>query len=50
MTRTADMIRIQYGGSVTADNAEGLFGCRISTAALGGASLKLDDFEKIVKT
>ena len=48
---TADMIRIQYGGSVTADNAEGLFGMSdIDGGLVGGASLKLDDFEKIVKS
>ena len=48
---TAAKIRIQYGGSVTADNAEGLFGMSdIDGGLVGGASLKLDDFEKIVKS
>jgi len=42
--------RIQYGGSVTADNAKGLFNMSdIDGGLVGGASLKLDDFEKIAK-
>ena len=46
----ADTIRIQYGGSVTSANAEGLFNMPdIDGGLVGGASLKLDDFEKIVK-
>ena len=48
---TAEAIRIQYGGSVTAANAEGLFSMSdIDGGLVGGASLKLDDFEKIVKS
>ena len=48
---TAEAIRIQYGGSVTAANAEGLFSMSdIDGGLVGGASLKLDDFEKVVKS
>jgi len=48
---TAEQVRIQYGGSVTAANAEGLFSMSdIDGGLVGGASLKLDDFEKIVKS
>lgn len=47
---TANAIRIQYGGSVTAANAAELFNMSdIDGGLVGGASLKLDDFEKIVK-
>ncbi len=47
---TAAAVRIQYGGSVTAANAPELFGMSdIDGGLVGGASLKLDDFEKIVK-
>ncbi len=47
---TAEKIRIQYGGSVTAANAGELFNMSdIDGGLVGGASLKLDDFEKIVK-
>jgi len=43
-------VRIQYGGSVTAANAKDLFSMSdIDGGLVGGASLKLDDFEKIVK-
>lgn len=43
-------VRIQYGGSVKPDNAEELFNMSdIDGGLVGGASLKLDDFEKIVK-
>ena len=46
----ADSVRIQYGGSVTAANAGELFAMSdIDGGLVGGASLKLDDFEKIVK-
>ena len=42
--------RIQYGGSVTALSAKDLFTMSdIDGGLIGGASLKLDDFEKIVK-
>lgn len=46
----SDAVRIQYGGSVTAANAGELFNMSdIDGGLVGGASLKLDDFEKIVK-
>lgn len=46
----SDAVRILYGGSVTAANAGELFGMSdIDGGLVGGASLKLDDFEKIVK-
>lgn len=46
---TADKIRIQYGGSVTASNAAELFGQpNIDGGLVGGASIKAD-FDKIVK-
>jgi triosephosphate isomerase len=45
----ADTTRILYGGSVTADNAAGLFAeADIDGALVGGASLKADGFAKIV--
>ena len=47
---TAEAVRIQYGGSVNAANAGELFNMSdIDGGLVGGASLKLDDFEKIVK-
>ena len=47
---TADAIRIQYGGSVKADNAaELLRQPNIDGALVGGASLKADGFAAIVK-
>ena len=43
-------IRIQYGGSVKPDNASLLMDqADIDGALVGGASLKADDFLKIVK-
>jgi triosephosphate isomerase len=46
----SDAVRIQYGGSVTAANAAQIFGMSdIDGGLVGGASLKLDDFEKICK-
>ena len=46
----ADKTRILYGGSVNAGNAKVLFGMpNIDGGLVGGASLKLDAFEKIVK-
>jgi triosephosphate isomerase len=43
-------VRIQYGGSVTAASAGELFNMSdIDGGLVGGASLKLDDFEKITK-
>ncbi len=45
----ADSIRIQYGGSVKADNAAGLLSQPdIDGALVGGASLKTDSFAAIV--
>ncbi|MFA6308915.1 MAG: triose-phosphate isomerase [Clostridia bacterium] len=42
--------RIQYGGSVNAANANAIFSMSdIDGGLVGGASLKLDDFEKIAK-
>lgn len=46
----SDEIIIQYGGSVNAGNAADLFGMSdIDGGLVGGASLKVDDFTKIVK-
>jgi triosephosphate isomerase len=46
----AGRIRLQYGGSVKPDNAAALLGQpNIDGALVGGASLKADDFLKIVK-
>lgn len=46
---TSEAIRIQYGGSVNAANASELFGtANIDGGLVGGASLKIDDFTKIV--
>ena len=46
----SEAVRVQYGGSVTAANAGELFGMSdIDGGLVGGASLKLDDFEKITK-
>ena len=45
----ADSTRILYGGSVTGDNASGLFAeADIDGALVGGAALKADGFVKIV--
>jgi triosephosphate isomerase (TIM) len=45
----ADAVRIQYGGSVKPDNAADLLAQPdIDGALVGGASLKADDFAKIV--
>jgi triosephosphate isomerase len=47
--KTADEVRILYGGSVTGDNAAELFAqSDIDGSLVGGASLK-PDFIKIVK-
>jgi triosephosphate isomerase len=47
---TADSIRILYGGSVKPDNIDGLMTKpNIDGALVGGASLKADDFARIVK-
>jgi triosephosphate isomerase len=46
----ADQTRVLYGGSVKADNAQGLFGCPdIDGALVGGASLESDSFAKIAQ-
>ncbi len=46
----AEGLRIQYGGSVKADNAKGLLGQRdIDGALVGGASLKVDSFLGIIR-
>jgi len=46
----ADAIRIQYGGSVKAENAAGLMAMPdIDGALVGGASLKADSFAGIVR-
>lgn len=45
----AEELRIQYGGSVNAANAAALLACPdIDGALVGGASLKVEDFGKIV--
>jgi triosephosphate isomerase len=47
---TADLIRILYGGSVTASNASEFFAyADIDGALVGGASLKPDEFVAITK-
>ena len=47
---TAEKIHIQYGGSVNTKTAKDLFEMSdIDGGLIGGASLKLDDFEKIAK-
>lgn len=49
-SEVAEATRILYGGSVTAASANDLFNMpNIDGGLVGGASLKLDDFEKIVK-
>jgi len=46
--KTADVLRIQYGGSVTADNAHKLFNMpNIDGGLVGGASLKAE-FAKVI--
>jgi triosephosphate isomerase len=48
--QTAQAIRIQYGGSVKPENIKELMACKnIDGALVGGASLKADSFEQIVK-
>lgn len=43
-------VRLLYGGSVKPDNAKALFaGADIDGFLVGGASLKVDDFQKIVE-
>ncbi|HEY8423527.1 MAG TPA: triose-phosphate isomerase, partial [Clostridia bacterium] len=46
----AEQIRIQYGGSMNAKNADGLMAMpQIDGGLIGGASLKAEDFSLIVK-
>ena len=46
----AQSVRIQYGGSVTADNIESFIReIEIDGALVGGASLKADAFAGIIK-
>ena len=46
----ADAMRIQYGGSVKAENAEELFSQEnIDGGLIGGAALQADSFAAIVK-
>jgi triosephosphate isomerase len=48
--KTAEEVRIQYGGSVTPENIKGLMSQKdIDGALVGGASLKADTFSKIVR-
>jgi triosephosphate isomerase len=48
--QTARAIRVLYGGSVSASNADEFFGqAEIDGALVGGASLKLDEFTAITK-
>ncbi len=47
----AEVIRIQYGGSITPENAEGLFSMpNIDGGLVGGASLNANGFIKIVES
>lgn len=46
----ADSLRILYGGSVTPENIDSLMACPdVDGGLIGGASLKTESFEKIVK-
>jgi triosephosphate isomerase len=46
----ADETRILYGGSVTPENVDLLMACGdVDGALVGGASLKPESFEKLVK-
>jgi triosephosphate isomerase len=47
----ADSTSILYGGSCNAQNASELFACAdIDGGLIGGASLKADDFSKIIRS
>jgi triosephosphate isomerase len=47
----ANQIRILYGGSVSAANADGLFACpNVDGGLVGGASLKVSDFNSICQS
>jgi len=46
----ADSVRILYGGSVTPENIDSLMACAdVDGALVGGAGLKAESFERIVK-
>lgn len=46
----ADEVRILYGGSVTPENIDSLMACKdVDGALVGGASLKVESFVRIVK-
>ncbi len=48
--QTAETVRILYGGSVKPDNVDGLMAqADIDGTLVGGASLKSDDFSRIVR-
>lgn len=48
---TSDSVSVLYGGSVTAENASGLFAeSDIDGGLVGGASLKSDDFAEIANS
>ncbi|MFX0104182.1 MAG: triose-phosphate isomerase [Candidatus Hodarchaeota archaeon] len=50
-SETADLIRIQYGGSIKPSNAEDLFNKKnIDGGLVGGASLEVDSFFQIINT
>lgn len=50
ISEIADKLRILYGGSVTPDNIDTLMACPdVDGALVGGASLKPESFERIVK-
>jgi triosephosphate isomerase len=50
-SETAQQIRILYGGSVSAANADGLFACpNVDGGLVGGASLKVNDFTSICQS
>ncbi|MDF9867464.1 triosephosphate isomerase [Bacilli bacterium PM5-3] len=47
--KEANEVRIQYGGSVNPENIKELMSCLdIDGALVGGASLKIDSFEKLI--
>ena len=48
--KTAEELRIQYGGSMNPSNATALMAQPdIDGGLIGGASLKAEDFSKVVK-
>jgi triosephosphate isomerase len=50
LSDAADSLRILYGGSVTPENIDSLMACPdVDGALVGGASLKPDTFERIVR-